>query len=154
MSELPSPISSTASLFVVSLIVSCAMPHRSVVAAGIWMCEEAESEPVKPRASQTPLALLAAVRHALIFAAASEPENRSAFCTPLSEFTAAEPLTSRLYCGFVVFTPSEVAVKRCTACIWFTGGHVYGPLVKFDPVSVALDEDAPLTKSAASDAFA
>ena len=121
MSELPSPSSSTASLLVVSLIVSCARPQSSVVAAGIWMCDEPVSAPVRPRASQTPSEVLAAVRHALIFAAASEPENRSAFCTPLSEFTAAEPLTSRLYCGLVVFTPSDVGVKRCCACIWLMG---------------------------------
>jgi len=73
--------------------------------------------PVMPRASQTELVVLAAVRQALIFAAASEPEKRSAFCTPLSELTAAVPLTSRLYCGLVVLTPSEVGVNRCADCI-------------------------------------
>ncbi len=72
----------------------------------------AVSVPVNPCASQTPLLVLAAVRQALIFAAASEPEKRSAICTPFSEFTAAEPFTSRLNCGFVVLTPREVGVKR------------------------------------------
>ena len=79
------------------------------------MCVVAVNVPVRPRASQTPEVPAAAVRHALIFAAASEPEKRSAFCTPFSELTAAEPFTSRLNCGLVVFTPSAFAVKRCTA---------------------------------------
>ena len=76
------------------------------------MCDAPVCVPVIPRASQTPLDVLAAVRQALIFAAASDPAKRSAFCTAFSEFTAAEPFTSRLNCGFVVFTPSDVGVKR------------------------------------------
>ena len=56
----------------------------------------------------------AAERQAVIFAAASAPEKRSAFCTPLSAFTAAVPFTSRLNCGFVLLMPSELGVKRCT----------------------------------------
>src|SRR5580698_2343803 len=109
------------------------------------MCVEPVSEPVSPCASQTPLAVLAAVRQALILAEASAPEKRSAICTPLSEFTAAAPLTSRLNCGFVVFTPSDVGVKRWNACRWLKSTP-FPTELKFEPVSVTVVAVAPETK--------
>src|ERR1700733_693082 len=80
------------------------------------MCCAPVKVPVMPRASQTEEAVetAAAARHAVIFAAASAPENRSAFWTPFSAFTAADPFTSRLNCGFVLLMPRELLVNRCT----------------------------------------
>src|ERR1700719_3553058 len=117
-------------------MVSWPCPQSSVVPAGIATCAAPVSVPVMPRASHTLEVVEAAVRQALIFAAASEPGKRSAFCTRLSELTAAEPFTSRFDCGFVVLTPSEVAVKRCTDCITLNGGVLSQQLVK--PLSVSL----------------
>ena len=71
--------------------------------------------PVNPRASQTLAVAAAAVKQALICSAASAPVNRSAFCTPFSEFTAALPFTSKLNCGLVVSIPRDVGVNRCVA---------------------------------------
>src|SRR5271167_1754484 len=109
------------------------------------MCAAPVRVPVMPRASQRLDVVAAALRHAFIFAAASEPLNRSAFCTRFKEFTAALPFTSRLNCGFVVFTPREVAVNRWTDCIALTGGFVSQQPV--NPVSVKLVVDPPETNT-------
>src|ERR1700721_1774918 len=143
--EEPSPINSTASFVVESVMVSWPCPHSNTVPAGIEMCAAPERVPVMPRASQTLDELAAAVRHALSFAPASAPAKRSAFCTRFSEFTAAEPFTSRFDCGFVVLTPRDVGVKRCDDCIRLMGKLVSQQPVK--PVSVKLVVDAPETKT-------
>ena len=98
------------------------------------------SVPVNPRASHKLELAAAAVRQALICTPASAPVNRSAFCTWFSELTAAEPFTSRLYCGLVVLIPSELGVNRCAAAsvevtisVWPVGSAVIVALVVVAP---------------------
>src|SRR5580692_6689137 len=142
--EEPSPINSTASFVVESVMVSWPCPQSNTVPAGIEMCAAPERVPVMPRASQTLEELAAAARQALSFAPASAPAKRSAFCTRFSEFTAAEPFTSRFDCGLVVLTPSDVGVKRCDDCIKLIGNVESQQPLK--PVSVKLVVEAPETK--------
>src|ERR1700722_19929645 len=125
-----------ASFVLASLIVNSALPHSNTVPAGIEMWCVAVNVPFNPRASHRLELAAAAVRQALSCTPASEPANRSAFCTWFKEFTAADPFTSRLNCGLVVFTPSEFGVNRCTgasvevtASVWPVGSAVMVALV-------------------------